>query len=149
MALRANKDLCDLELSEDKWSSIQLVASWLEKFCDVTTQMSATHWPMLSHTHTIFCGLQEHLRKSLQHLPSGIDLCIRDGLVTAHQKLSEYYYWFDQSPFYIWAAHMLHPSSRHSQSWILVSKDNCVRASHVLVNPACRVSKWTKSQCLA
>ena len=106
VALRANKDLRDLELSEDEWSSIWLVASWLEKFRDVTTQMSATHWPMLSHTHTIFRGLQEHFRKSLQHLPSGIDSCIRDGLVAAHQKLSEYYYRFDQPPFYIWAARM-------------------------------------------
>ena len=106
VALHANKDLCDLELSEDKWSSIQLVASWLEKFRNVTTQMSATHWPMLSHTHTIFCGLQEHLCKSLQHLPSGINSCIQDGLIATHQKLSEYYYQFDQSPFYIWAAHM-------------------------------------------
>ena len=84
MALHANKDLCDLELLEDEWSSIQLVASWLEKFCNMTTQMSATHWSMLSHTHTIFHGLQEHLHKSLQHLPSGIDLCIWDGLIATH-----------------------------------------------------------------
>ncbi len=106
VTLHANKDLCDLELSEDKWSSIQLVASWLEMFRDATTQMSATHQPMLSHTYAIFRGLQEHLCTSLQKLPSGIDPCIRDGLVAAHQKLSEYYYRFDQSPFYIWAARM-------------------------------------------
>lgn len=104
VTLRTNKDLRDLELSEDEWSSIRLVASWLEKFRDATTQMSATHQPMLSHTHAIFRGLQEHLRGSLQTLPSGIDLCIRNGLVAAHEKLSEYYYRFDQSPFYIWAA---------------------------------------------
>jgi hypothetical protein len=106
VTLRANKDLRDLELSEDEWSSIRLVASWLEMFCDATTQMSATHQPMLSHMHAIFCGFQEHLRASLQKLPSGIDLCIWDGLVAAHQKLSKYYYWFDQSLFYIWAARM-------------------------------------------
>ena len=106
VTLRTNKDLRDLELSEDEWSSIRLVASWLEMFRAATTQMSATHQPMLSHTHAIFRGLQEHLRTSLQKLSSGIDPCIRNGLVAAHQKLSEYYYRFDQSPFYIWAARM-------------------------------------------
>lgn len=106
VTLRANRDLRDLELSEDEWSSIRLVASWLEKFRDATTQMSATHQPMLSYTHAIFRGLQEHLRESLRDLPAGLDPCIRNGLVAAHQKLSEYYYRFDQSPFYIWAARM-------------------------------------------
>jgi hypothetical protein len=61
---------------------------------------------MLSHTHAIFHGLQEHLHAFLWKLLSGINSCIQNGLVTAHQKLSEYYYQFDQSPFYIWAAHM-------------------------------------------
>jgi hypothetical protein len=61
VTLCANKDLCELELSEDEWSSIQLVASWLEKFCDATTQMLATHHSMLSYTYAIFCGLQKHL----------------------------------------------------------------------------------------
>ena len=41
---------------------------------------------------------------------------------------------------------MLRPSSRHSQSQILVSKDMRVRAGHISVNPACCISKWTKSQ---
>jgi hypothetical protein len=43
VTLQANKDLHDLKLSEDEWSSIQLVTSWLEMFHDATTQMSATH----------------------------------------------------------------------------------------------------------
>ena len=47
------------------------------------------------------------------------------------------------------AAELLCPSSRRSRSWILVSKDNCVRVSHVSVNPACHVSKWMKSWHLA
>jgi hypothetical protein len=29
---------------------------------------------------------------------------LRNGLLEAHRKLSEYYYKFDQSPFYTWAA---------------------------------------------
>jgi len=106
VVLCANQDLRNLKLSEDKWSSIKLISGWLEKFRDVTMQMSMVHQPMLSHTHAIFCGLQEHLRKSLCNLPSGIDLCIQNGLLAAHHKLAKYYYWFDQSPFYIWAAHM-------------------------------------------
>lgn len=106
VALRANRDLRDLELTEDEWSSIRLVATWLERFRDATTQMSATQQPMLSHTHAIFRGLQEHLRESIRDLPTNIDPCIREGLLAAHQKLSEYYYRFDQSPFYIWAARM-------------------------------------------
>jgi hypothetical protein len=95
ITLHANKDLYNLELSEDEWSSIRLVASWLEMFRDATTQMLATHQPMLSHTHAIFYGLQEHLCTSLQKLPSSINPCIWNGLVAAHQKLSKYYYQFD------------------------------------------------------
>jgi len=106
VTLCANRDLHDLELSEDEWSLIRLVAGWLEKFWDATTQMSAVCQPMLSHMHAIFCGLQEHLCKSLHNLPSGIDLCIQHRLLAAHHKLSEYYYRFDQSLFYIWAAYM-------------------------------------------
>ena len=112
VTLHSNRDLCDLELSEDEWTSIRLVAGWLERFCNATTQMSATHQPMLSYSHAVFCGLQEHLRESLHKLPASIDLCIQNGLVAAHYKLSEYYYWFDQSPFYIWAAHMSASMSR-------------------------------------
>ena len=44
---------------------------------------------------------------------------------------------------------LLRPSSRHNRSRILVSKDICVRVSHISVNPACRVSKQTKSWHLA
>ena len=100
---RANQDLCNLELSEDEWTSIKLITGWLEKFQDATTQMSITHQPMLSHTHTIFRGLQDYIREAIQNLPPGLDRCIWDGLVAAHHKLGKYYYQFDQSPFYIWA----------------------------------------------
>ena len=30
---------------------------------------------------------------------------IRDGLIDTHKKLSDYYYKFDQLPFYTWAAY--------------------------------------------
>jgi hypothetical protein len=103
VVLCENQDLHNLELSEGKWSSIKLISGWLKKFWDTITQMSTTHQPMLSHMHAIFCGLQDHIYDALHNLPSGMDLCIQQGLLAAHHKLAEYYYQFDQSPFYIWA----------------------------------------------
>ena len=45
---------------------------------------------------------------------------IKDGLLAAHQKLSEYYYCFDLSPFYIWATHeLLHIFSSLFKHWPL------------------------------
>ena len=106
VVLHENQDLCNLKLLEGEWSSIKLISGWLEKFWDATTQMSTTHQPMLSHTHAIFHGLQDHIRNALRNLPSGMDLHIQQGLLASHHKLAEYYYRFDQSPFYIWAVHM-------------------------------------------
>lgn len=60
---------------------------------------------MLSTTHAIFCGLQEHLCSILRDLPDSIDMSIKQGLLSAHEKLSDYYYKYDESPFYTWAAH--------------------------------------------
>ena len=37
-----NKDLRDLELSEDEWASIRLILHWLEKFWDATTPVYHT-----------------------------------------------------------------------------------------------------------
>jgi hypothetical protein len=59
---------------------------------------------MLSTMHAIFCGLQEHLHSILRELPNSIDPSIRQGLLNAHEKLSDYYYKYDKSPFYTWAA---------------------------------------------
>ena len=44
-------DLHDYELSDDDWKWIALVAGWLKSFHSATTQMLATHHPMLSSTH--------------------------------------------------------------------------------------------------
>ena len=44
---------------------------------------------------------------------------------------------------------VLRPSARRSRSRILVSEGICVRASHISIDSACRVSKWTKSRRLA
>ncbi|KAK0234625.1 hypothetical protein EDD85DRAFT_955453 [Armillaria nabsnona] len=60
---------------------------------------------MLSSTHTVFCGLQSHLRDILRNLPDSVSPQIKNGLVKAHHKLSDYYYKFDESLLYTWAAH--------------------------------------------
>ncbi len=74
-------------------------------FHSATTQMSTMKISMLSSTHAIFWGLQDHLKDILQSLPDDISTCLRSGVIAAHDKLSEYYYKYDESPLYTWAAH--------------------------------------------
>ncbi|KAJ6583459.1 hypothetical protein DFH09DRAFT_1308966 [Mycena vulgaris] len=79
---------------------------------------------MLAYTHAIFRGLQEELRLSLAQLPLSTPSVVsrrqtlytnahtslytpsvlRNGLLDAHRKFSDYYYKLDQSPYYTWAA---------------------------------------------
>jgi hypothetical protein len=99
-----NKDLHAFELSNTDWESIELVASWLKSFRSATTEMSATKVPMLSTTHAIFRGLQDDIKNILRKLPNSVPPRIKLGLTDAHRKLSDYYYQFDASPFYTWAA---------------------------------------------
>ncbi|KAF8805675.1 hypothetical protein BYT27DRAFT_7026043, partial [Phlegmacium glaucopus] len=83
--------------------SIEPVALWLNTFRSTTTQMSATKKPMLPTTHAIFCGLQDEIWKIIQTLPPSTSPHLIKGLMDAHRKLSDYYYTFNQSPFYIWS----------------------------------------------
>ena len=99
-----NKDLHALELSDADWESIKLVASWLKSFRSATTEMSTTKLPMLSTTHAIFRGLQDDIKDILRSLPNSVPPKIKLGLTDAHCKLSDYYYQYDVSPFYTWAA---------------------------------------------
>ena len=101
-----NRDLRPYELSAADWASIVLVTKWLKSFRSATTQMSTTKSPMLSTTHAIFRGLQEDLRQSLTELPDSSPSYLKNSLVKAHQKLSDYYTKLDDSPFYIWASCM-------------------------------------------
>jgi hypothetical protein len=101
-----NKDLHALELSDTDWESLKLVTSWLKSFRSATTEMSATKVPMLSTTHAIFRGLQDNIKNILCNLPNSVSPKIKLGLTDAHCKLSDYYYQFDASPFYTWAACM-------------------------------------------
>jgi hypothetical protein len=59
---------------------------------------------MLSTTHAIFRGLQDDIKNILRSLPDSVSPKIKLGLTDTHHKLSDYYYKFDASPFYIWAA---------------------------------------------
>ena len=63
-----------------------------------------TKKPMLSAVHGIFRGLQDHIKTILKRLPDTTHPRLLDDLVAAHQKLSEYYFWSDASPYYTWAA---------------------------------------------
>ena len=66
--------------------------------------MSRTKEPTLSTVHAIFRGLQEHIRTIISQLPPTVSPKLREGLIAAHTKLSDYYYKSDESPFYTWAA---------------------------------------------
>lgn len=99
-----HRDLHPYDLTALDWDSIILVTGWLKSFRSATTLMSTTKRPMLSYTHAVFRGLQEDLRISLKDLPLSTPSVLRNGLLDAHRKLSDYYYKFDQSPYYTWAA---------------------------------------------
>lgn len=100
-----HEDLIQYRLTDDDWKSIEMVTEWLKLFQMATTQMSATKTPMLSSTHAIFRGLQGELRDILR-TQKGLSPRLVQGLFDAHLKLSEYYYKFDESPFYLWASRM-------------------------------------------
>ncbi|KAJ7579580.1 hypothetical protein C8J56DRAFT_1059184 [Mycena floridula] len=41
---------------------------------------------------------------TIKELPPFTDDTLKDGLINAHRKLSDYFYKFDQSQYYTWAA---------------------------------------------
>lgn len=92
-------------MDEHEWLAITQVADWLKMFRSATTQMSATKGSsVLSTAHAVFRGLQEHVLKIFRDLPADTPPHISSSLLEAYRKLSDYYYKFDQSPFYCWAA---------------------------------------------
>lgn len=92
-------------LSEDDWAALKIVEDWLYSFRAATTQMSATKRPMLSSVHAIFRGLQSSLRANLAALPDTCNPRLKQAVLDAHRKLSDYYWKFDtESPFYLWSA---------------------------------------------
>ncbi|KAI9508995.1 hypothetical protein F5148DRAFT_953255, partial [Russula earlei] len=99
-----HEDLIQHRLTKQDWRVIEMVTCWLKSFQSATTQMSAKKKPMISSTHTIFHGLQAKIRDILCE-EQGLSPRLIQGLSNAHLKLSEYYYKFDESPFYLWASH--------------------------------------------
>jgi hypothetical protein len=98
------RDLRAFELTASDWESIILITGWLKAFRSATTQMSTTKRATLSFTHAIFRGLQESVRQSLRDLPAGAAPQLKQAILLAHRKLSDYYFKFDESPLYIWAS---------------------------------------------
>jgi hypothetical protein len=98
-----NKDLHAFELSNTDWESIKLVTSWLKSFRAAIMEMSTTKVPMLLTTHLRTTG--QHQNYSCD-LPDSVSPNIKMGLTDAHHKLSDYYYQYNASPFYTWAACM-------------------------------------------
>jgi hypothetical protein len=99
-----HRQLGAYDLSDNDWSNIKRVASWLELFRSATTQMSTTSMPMISTTHAIFRGLQDSLKNILRGLPNDVTPNIKSGILGAHRKLSDYFTKFDECPYYTWAA---------------------------------------------
>lgn len=98
------RELRQYELSDADWVAIELVTKWLKAFRSATIQMSTTKRPMLSSAHAIFRGLQDSLRDDLAKLPDSAPRQLRHALMSAHHKLSDYYFKIDESPFYVWAS---------------------------------------------
>lgn len=111
------RDLHLYELSDEDWTSIALVSSWLKSFRSATTQMSATMTPMLLTTLAIFYGLQDDIKTILHGLTTAVPHSIKMGLINAHRKLSEYYFKYNESPFYTWAV----CKSQHQITYTFIS----------------------------
>ncbi|KAJ6562968.1 hypothetical protein B0H10DRAFT_1644813, partial [Mycena sp. CBHHK59/15] len=94
-------ELADAQLSDADWAALRQVRSWLSDFRRATTDMSTTSKPMLSQTHLVFCELQTSLEAELAALPGDVAPELKQGMVTAHKKLSDYYFTFDASPYYL------------------------------------------------
>jgi hypothetical protein len=92
-------DLQRFKLTPKDWSAIQLVCCWLKAFCAATTQILTMKRSMLSSTQAIFCRLYESLLTRLS--PHIAKQCTFSSQGFPHQKLSDYYAKFDDSPYNI------------------------------------------------
>ncbi|PBK82202.1 hypothetical protein ARMGADRAFT_946972, partial [Armillaria gallica] len=97
-------ELHSYEMSASDWDNVSMVMGWLKTFRFTTTKMSRSKKPMLFTTHTVFRGLQDKIKSILTYLPNSTPPEIKKGLTDAHLKLSDYYYKFSKSSFYIWSA---------------------------------------------
>ncbi|KAF5345060.1 hypothetical protein D9758_010453 [Tetrapyrgos nigripes] len=99
-----HSDLLDYCLDENDWNNIIKVTGWLKTFRAATVQMSTTKTPMLSSTLEVLRELEDDIKEIIRSLGTfDVSVHVRDALVAAHSKLSEYFYKFDESPFYTWS----------------------------------------------
>ncbi|KAJ6629837.1 hypothetical protein B0H10DRAFT_1624231, partial [Mycena sp. CBHHK59/15] len=89
------------QLSDSDWDALQQVRSWLSNFRCATTEMSTMSKPMLSRTHLVFCELQASIKEELAAVSNNVAPELKEGMLAAHQKLSDYYFTFDASPYYL------------------------------------------------
>ncbi|KAJ8514911.1 hypothetical protein ONZ45_g7593 [Pleurotus djamor] len=97
-------ELRELGIKSAEWSILKNLRHWLLLFKEATTRMSTTKFPMISFVHAVFRDLQDSIKSSIVNLPESTPVAVRNALVSAHEKLAEYYFKFDESPFYAWAA---------------------------------------------
>ena len=92
------------QLSAIEWNVIMHVEKWLDSFREATTLMLVAQAPALSVVLTIFCDIQDDIQAAYRELPLLAPLALKQGVLNAHWKLSNYYYLTDASPYYIWAS---------------------------------------------
>ena len=85
---------------EDYWTSLYVALAFpIRNRGDVIIQKC----------HPLSCpqgfprSLQDHIKNLLSNLDDSAPTALRIGLINAHTKLSDYYTYFDQSPYYIWS----------------------------------------------
>jgi hypothetical protein len=91
-------------LTDFEWLAISAVTKWLALFATATTAMSSTEKTTLSAVYGVFTGLQDDVRTHLRDNTNGIPPALKNGLVQAHEKLSEYFRKTDASPYYLWSS---------------------------------------------
>ncbi|KAH9915973.1 uncharacterized protein BXZ73DRAFT_22372, partial [Epithele typhae] len=84
-----------------EWTAIRLVEEWLRLFRAATTIMSSTNAITLSSVQGVFRDLQDHVLLAFKSLPDTAPPSLKQGLLNAHRKLSDYFNQTDSSPFYL------------------------------------------------
>ncbi|KAF7372637.1 Transposase-like protein [Mycena venus] len=100
-----NWDLRHLEITDAEWNAIGTVADWSKVFHPATTQISRTQQSMLSTTHMVFQGLQDHQHNIIYELPWTYSMPprLKRRFIETHCKLSDYYE-SEDLPYYMRAA---------------------------------------------
>lgn len=98
-----NEDLYPFKLKKPDWDAIELITKWLQLYRQATELMSSTKSITISSAHRVLHKLQEHIRNALRSIPDDAPPQLKQGLIRANMKLSDYHVHFDESPFYLWS----------------------------------------------